>query len=178
MSLLMDALKRAEEAKRLAAAGAQPAAPAAPAAAPELSLDPLDAPATTAGRSLPPLSQHLDSLDADLAASAAAPPSRRSGAGSMAAVADRGGADDAARMAVKNAFAVKQEARPRTSLWLFIGLGGAVALAIAGYFWWQLQGLAGGSRVAPPPLPAARQPVLPAVAGASVPLPPASTATM
>ncbi|WP_287461459.1 tetratricopeptide repeat protein [Accumulibacter sp.] len=178
MSLLMDALKRAEEAKRLAGAGAQPAAPAAPAAAPELSLDPLDAPATTAGRSLPPLSQHRDSLDADLAASAAAPP-RRSGAGAMAAAADRGSADDVARMAVKNAFAVKQEARPRTSLWLFIGIGGAVALAIAGYFWWQLQGLAGGSRVAPPPpLPAARQPVLPAVAGASVPLPPASTATM
>ncbi|MBN8456209.1 hypothetical protein [Accumulibacter sp.] len=62
MSLLMDALKRAEEAKRLAAAGAQPAAPAAPAAPTELRLDPLDAPATTAGRSLPPLSQHLDSL--------------------------------------------------------------------------------------------------------------------
>lgn len=167
----MDALKRAEEAKRLAAAGAQPAAPAAPAAPTELRLDPLDAPATTAGRSLPPLSQHLDSLDADLAASAAAPPSRRSAAGSMAAATDRGSADAAARTAVKNAFAVKQEARPRTSLWLFIGLGGAAALAIAGYFWWQLQGLGGGSRVASPPLAAASRPALPAVAGTSAPLP-------
>ncbi|EXI65213.1 MAG: cellulose synthase subunit BcsC [Candidatus Accumulibacter adjunctus] len=151
----MDALKRAEEAKKQAAAGAQPAAPvASPASPPELSLDPLDAPAAVPGRSLPPLSRHLDSVDADLAASVGGPLPRR---GSAAAAGDRG-TDDAARTAVKNAFAVKQEPRPRTSLWLFVGLGGAAALAIAGYFWWQLQGLGGGSRVAPPPAVAAVQP--------------------
>jgi len=155
VSLLMDALKRAEEAKKQAAAGAQPAAPvASPASPPELSLDPLDAPAAVPGRSLPPLSRHLDSVDADLAASVGGPLPRR---GSAAAAGDRG-TDDAARTAVKNAFAVKQEPRPRTSLWLFVGLGGAAALAIAGYFWWQLQGLGGGSRVAPPPAVAAVQP--------------------
>jgi len=170
VSLLMDALKRAEEAKRLAAAGAPPAAPAAPASPPELRLDPLDAPASAPGRALPPLSRHLDALDADLAASVGATPQRR---GAAAAAADRGSSDAAARTAVKNAFAVKQEARPRLSLWLFIGLGGAAALAIVGYFWWQLQGLGGGSRVAPlAPGTAASPPLVPAAASNPSPMPP------
>ena len=173
----MDALKRAEEAKRLAAAGdAQPAVPAAPASPPELRLDPLEAPAAAPGSSLPPLARHLDALDADLAASAAAAPTR-GGAAAMAAAGRGDSGEAAARTAVKNAFAVKQEARPRTSLWLFIGLVSVAALAIAGYFWWQLQGLAGASVVVPPPPAAARPPALPAAASSPPPapaLPPAS----
>ncbi len=173
----MDALKRAEEAKRQAAAGAQPAAPAAPASPPELSLDPLEAPAAGPGRSLPPLSRHLDSVDADLAASVGGPLPRRGGAAAAAATVDRG-TDAAARTAVRNAFAVKQEPRPRTSLWLFVGLGGAATLAIAGYFWWQLQGLAGGSRLAPPPAVAAVQPpVVPPAASPPPAVPPSPAAT-
>lgn len=173
----MDALKRAEEAKKQAAAGAQPAAPvASPASPPELSLDPLDAPAAVPGRSLPPLSRHFDAVDADLAASVGGPLPRRGRTAAAAEGGDRG-ADDAARTAVNNVFAVKQEPRPRTSLWLFVGLGGAAALAIAGYFWWQLQGLAGGSRVAPPPAVAAVQPpVVPPTASPPPAVPPSPEA--
>jgi tetratricopeptide (TPR) repeat protein len=172
----MDALKRAEEAKKQAAAGAQPVAPATPASPPELSLDPLETPAAVPGRSLPPLSRHLDSLDADLAASVGGPLPRRGSATAAAAAVDRG-TDAAARTAVRNAFAVKQEPRPRTSLWLFVGLGGAATLAIAGYFWWQLQGLAGGSRLAPPPAVAAVQPpVVPPAASPPPAVPPSPAA--
>jgi hypothetical protein len=48
--------------------------------------------------------------------------------------------------AVKNALPSSRLPRSRTSLWLFLGLGGIATLAIAGYFWWQLQAMAAGSR--------------------------------
>jgi hypothetical protein len=57
----------------------------------------------------------------------------------MGAPADNGARDAAAPAAARNVFAVKQEPRSRTSLWLFLGLGGLATLAIGGYFWWQLQ---------------------------------------
>ena len=65
MSLLMEALKKAEEAKRRASE-ANPEK----AATPELSLEPLPAtPAPTpTGSPLPDLALHLASVDADLAA--------------------------------------------------------------------------------------------------------------
>ena len=66
MSLLMDALRKAEDAKRLAA---EPAAP-------ELTLAPMTTPASASP--LPDLAQHIESVDADLSAVARnAPPGRR-----------------------------------------------------------------------------------------------------
>ncbi len=74
MSLLMDALKRAETSKQEAArAAAGHEVP--PATAGGLSLEPLATPGSIATASLPDLATHIEALDADLAATA--PPPRR-----------------------------------------------------------------------------------------------------
>lgn len=156
MSLLMDALRRAEEAKRLAGASGQPAAAASPG---ELRLDPLETPENPSARSLPPLSRHLDSVDADLAAEAVDPPHRRGPARSAPAAVEAGAGESAERLAARNLFAVKQAPRSRLALWLFLGCAGLAILAIGAYFWWQLQAIASGSLVAmPAPAPQATQP--------------------
>ncbi|MEF8720666.1 MAG: tetratricopeptide repeat protein [Candidatus Accumulibacter necessarius] len=150
MSLLMDALRRAEEAKRLANPSSQPDPVTSPG---DLTLAPLETPPRPQGRSLPPLAKHLDSADADLASAATTAPPGRSAARPGAPPTDPGMREAAERTAARNVFAVKQPPRSRTALWLFLGLGGLSTLAIGGYFWWQLQSLSNGALVvAPPPM--------------------------
>ena len=77
MSLLMDALKRAEQAKRQQAAdsGANLASTSG-----SLQLEPVETDHADARISpLPDLKSHLDSVEADLKATAAEPPTRRAG---------------------------------------------------------------------------------------------------
>ena len=143
MSLLMEALKKAEEAKRQAGEGKS--ASAAPA---ELTLQAVTPAATPPGSALPDLSQqHLDSLDAELATvSTSAPPRKRVVAQTAKPEkisAERAETDE--RSAVRNVFAAKQAPKSRTPLWLLLGLVGVAIVGIGGYFWWQVQSMSGGA---------------------------------
>lgn len=168
----MDALRRAEEAKRLAGpAGKSEVAPAPL----ELTLDPLE-PTRPASRPLPPHARRPDPFGTQTT-SETGPTSARPGFPLPGETpADSGGSDAGQRSAAKNLFAAKQASRSsRRSLWIFLGLGGLATLAIGGYFWWQLQSLSGGTLARPPvaalsasPLPA---PLVPAVQRPAPPLP-------
>ena len=169
MSLLMDALKKAEEAKRQAS---EPLA-AAPVAPVELTLQPVAPSTVPPGPALPNLSQqHLDSVDADLAnVSTAAPPKKRQPATAPRPTkVSTESAEATERNAARNVFAVKQPPKSRAPLWLFIGLIGVAGAAIGGYFWWQFQSMSGNS-LARPAVPTqaiangpAPQPAAPALA--------------
>ena len=138
MSLLMEALKKAEEAKRLGGESLSATTPAAP------PITRSGEPATTpSGDSpLPKLSQHIDAVDTDLAAVSTAPPARHS--------------QSAERTAARNLFAAKQAPKPNTGLWLLGGIGVIAALCLGGYFWWQLQAIPShGLARAPAALPPA-----------------------
>ena len=153
MSLLMDALRRAEEAKRQAASPTGSGDPL------ELSLDPLEsAPSGPQPWTLPPLSSPPDADATGPAAEATRSPPSRPLPGPTPA--DPRSNDAAARAAARNVFAVKQAPRSRTALWLFLGLGGIATLAIGVYFWWQLQAISAGSLARPlvATLPAAQPP--------------------
>lgn len=178
MSLLLDALKKAEEAKRQAAAGETPA-PAAAAA--ELSLEPVaTAPVQTSP--LPDLSVHLASVDADLAAVPTTPPSRGM-AGSepppprQAAPTPKPAASSAAdQEAVRNVFAAKRTPAPnRTPLWIALGIAGLGAVGIGVWFWLQLQSV-GSSSMAARPMPAPSAGPIAPPAPLTPPPPPASPA--
>lgn len=135
MSLLMDALKRAP-----------PQAPE-PQAPDTLQLEPLE---PAAARGLPDLAQHLDAVNADLAASLGAP---------------AGTAENQERG--RQAFQVRaRAARPGRPLLWMLPLGGLGLLALGGYFWWQLQALEN-----PPPPPAATSRPAPAAPAAPPPRP-------
>jgi tetratricopeptide (TPR) repeat protein len=163
MSLLMDALRKAEEAKRQA--GESAAAENAPSAPQELTLEPVGEAAVPSGSPLPLLSQHLDSVDADLAAVSSAAPARKTAAPPSPTPGQNDSKEAAERHAARNVFAAKQAPKSRAQLWIFLGLGSLTILAIGGYFWWQLQAVSGGSLAQPAPAPA-RPPV------ALPPLPP------
>nr|WP_248595435.1 tetratricopeptide repeat protein [Candidatus Accumulibacter phosphatis] len=185
--MLMDALRRAEEAKRKASANARPTATVPS----ELRLDPLQ-PETPASREATETveEQPLSSLDAGFDALQTGRASRTSPSAptkAAAAVANSRAnfesqqADE--RSAARNLFAVKQTPRSRTSLWLFLGLVCVATMAIGGYFWWQLQSISGGTLVAPTavarppayPMPAT-QPAQPLAAQPTQPAqPPTST---
>ena len=144
MSLLMEALKKAEEAKRLAE---NPPPEAAPTATTELSLTPLSAafPASPPSSPLPDLSLHFDSVDADLAAVSTEAPSKQRAPATTTKVAQERQREAAERTAVRNVFSAKQPPKSRSALWLLIGLGCIALLAGAAYFWWQLQAVSGGA---------------------------------
>jgi tetratricopeptide (TPR) repeat protein len=148
MSLLMEALKKAEEAKRLASENLPPGAATTP--APPLELLPAAPPPTSP---LPELALHIDSVDADLSAVSTETPLRRKVTPNTAAASENSRQEAVERDAVRNVFAAKQTPKARTGLWLMLGLGSLVALTIGGYFWWQLQAVSSGSlaRAAPPP---------------------------
>jgi Tfp pilus assembly protein PilF len=143
MSLLLDALKKAEEAKRLAGEEHKSPKASTPMA---LALEPdktanLHVPVDIALDSrLPDLAQHIDLLDADLAAMsmAAATPRQTSPAPTPTPTPQM---IDAKRSAARNVFAVKQAAKPRLPPKLVLGLIAGTTLGVAGaaYFWWQLQ---------------------------------------
>lgn len=177
MSLLLDALKKAEEAKRQAAAGSGGAGTAPPSAA-ELSLEPVAAAPTPPSPTspLPELSAHLDTVNADLAAVQNSPPMRKASPSEAKrptpplSVKE----NNTDREAVRNVFAAKRTPAPNRKL-LWLALAGVVLLAtgIAAWFWWQLQSVGGNSlaarqmppSVAPPPA-AAPIAMLPPVAPA------------
>jgi Tfp pilus assembly protein PilF len=177
MSLLMDALKKAEEAKRQAG---ETNSASAPAAAPELTLQPVTTTpaAPPPGTALPSLSQqHYDSVDADLANVTTSPPPKkrpaapasrptRTSSESAASAANSAAAENreaAERMSAQNVFAVKQPPKSRAPLWTFVGLAVIAAAGIGAYFWWQIQSVGGG---------ALARPAAPAQAIAHAPTPP------
>ena len=159
MSLLMEALRKAEEAKRQAAEGTAEAADSGS----ELTLAPLSAPVSP----LPDLSLHADALDAELAAVSAEPAPRRR-AGGLPQNGQKPG-EDTARAAVQNVFEAKKQDVSRARLWAVIAAGSFLFIVLAAYFGWQWQTLnkpasafsASGSLSSgqsPPPLPPALPP--------------------
>lgn len=170
MSLLLDALKKAEEAKRLAGEehkSPKTSTPMALALEPDKTVN-LHAPVDIALDSrLPDLAQHIDLLDAGLAAMSMAPATPRHTAPPPAPAPKM---VDAERSAARNVFAAKQAAKPRLPPKLVLGLIAGTTLGVAGaaYFWWQLQAtsqasnsplkanapiLAGNQIITPAPLP-------------------------
>lgn len=159
MSLLMDALKRAESSKQEAAR--QQTGKGVPAAADEgLTLAPLAGETAAAqNRPLPDLASHIDAVDADLARSAQARPT-------VEATPTFAQSAASGQAIARNAFAAKltPETPSRAPLWLALGILVIVGLAIAGYFWFQLNALGGGSLSAAgsrPPALATQPPVAP-----------------
>lgn len=200
MSLLMDALKRAEaskqEARRAAAEAIGNDIP--PAEADNLSLEPLGGTPPT-GKSLPDLAAHIDALDAELSITPQPPPTPKRSVPPAAPVVsielEPPPADLEAekQAAARNAFAAKQAETPsRRSLWLAMGTLGLAAVGIGGYVFFQVQNMGGSSlapvaRSGPPPRPApsVSPPAIPLVQPAprsnvtsDLPPIPASTATV
>lgn len=148
MSLLMDALKRAETSKQAVARNLTGRGPGA-SQAPDLSLEPLAHRPPNPAKTLPDLAQHIDSLNADLEASA---PTTKPQAGTPTPATQTTHNEDEARAAIRNAFAAKEIAPPsRKPLWLAMGILGTAALAIGAYVWFQLQNMSQGSLAAPTP---------------------------
>jgi tetratricopeptide (TPR) repeat protein len=185
MSLLMDALKRAETSKQEAQRTAAGAAgrEAIPANADNLSLEPL-AGASPDGKSLPDLAAHIDALDAELAIT---PPP---------ALAPRRGAPPPAQPVIsieleppleseeekqataRNAFAAKLAEKPsQRPMWLALGTLGLAAAGIGTYVFFQLQSMNSGT-LAPTarnaPAVAQRSVTQPTVSPPAVPLTPAA----
>ena len=145
MSLLMDALRRAENAKQESARN--PLGATLPTAADLLSLEPISPePAKGAPNPLPDLATHLAAVDADLAKSAAPEPQPLSAPPAP----NPQTRPVEAREAVRNAFAAKQPpaAPSRLPLWLALGTLGIAGIAIAGYVWYQMNAMNRGSLAA------------------------------
>lgn len=165
MSLLMDALKRAETAKQ-EAARAQFGIPPNTANEPTLSLEPIagekSPPATNP---LPDLANYIDAVDADLAST---PLSRTTTANQQAPQQQPPApqtVEQVNRDSVRNAFASKQPPAPpasRLPLWLALGALSIAGLSIGGYVWYQLNAMDRGSLANNAPL--------------NAPLPPSRTA--
>lgn len=180
MSLLMDALKRAEAAKQEAARAQFGANPATPDESP-LSLEPIGG---ETGNSTPPplpdLATYIEVVDADLASTPLPQPTRTTAqepaktAPRAASAAQPQPGGEAARAAVRNAFSAKQAAAEtppsRAMLWLVVGILGVAGTGIAGYVWYQLNALNRSTQVAPtsPRPPAAPPPAAPVVMEAPV----------
>ena len=176
MSLLMEALKKAEEAKRQAAETPLPANGAG--ATPELALEPIAATAQTATPArtpafspLPDLSLHIDSVDADLAAVSTEAPAKRRPHTEAQRATPQSSQENAERSAVRNAFAAKQAPKSRTGLLVLISAGIVALITLGAYFWWQLQSVSSGTLAPPPraqalPAPAPVQAVAPSEAKA------------
>ena len=174
MSLLMDALKKAEEAKRQSEAAAKiEPRESAPSDSP---VESAAAGANADSRGLPELPSRLELLDHEFqtppaakpavapVAPAASPPPAAQPARQPAAEAQQ-----RERAAAQNVFEAKQPAQ-RNVFPIVVGLAGLLAaVAIGGYFWWQMQpagGLTASPATArtapPPPTPLASAPVAPA----------------
>lgn len=175
----MDALKKAEEAKRQSDAAAQAEEPSRPAT---------DAPAApdNAPAGLPELPDNLALLDDEFqpAGSARKEPALAAPAARQpAAPATTNTAAAGARATAQNVFQAKQPAPRNRSPLLIVTL--LALVLIGGYFWWQMQprgGLAapaGAARTLPPPAPIApiaATPAAPAPAASETPAPAAPAA--
>jgi Tfp pilus assembly protein PilF len=154
MSLLMDALKRAETSKQ-DAARALTGKDTTPSGGENLSLEPVAmGKSREGGNPLPDLASHLDAVDADLS-SAAHPEMPHRPRPSPPPVVERV-AEQSGRDAVRNAFAAKQPAgtSSKTPLYLALGTLGIAGLVIGAYVWYQMNNLGGNSMA----LPSARMP--------------------
>lgn len=177
----MEALKKAEEAKRNAAP-----ATGAPG---ELSLEPVNAQPGSQGQSpLPNLDDHLATVDADLAAVAASPAPSPAAPPPKTAQSDPPPTPSAVpaaavdveteRQAARNLFNAKLAAGNgtppnRNKLWLALGALVLGLLGIGIYFWFQLQGLGQNPMVArPAPKPVQPQPLPPAPMATPIVAPP------
>ena len=169
MSLLMDALKKAEAAKRQAAREGG--------STPDESGETLATPEKEPSRSpLPELAQHVDSLDFNLDDLPPPQPKRPPLRAPM--VPENSKQVTTERQAAQNVFSAKQPPQTRMALWLILGLGGVTAAAIGGYFWWQMQSVSPGliarpmpapsTAIAPSPTPASPPPAL-SPASAAIP---------
>lgn len=148
MSLLMDALRRAENAKQESARNSQDGM--LPTASDLLSLEPIGSePARGAANPLPDLASHLAAVDAELASSAL--PQPRPAAPQASETPQARPAEQ--REAVRNAFAAKQPAATpsRLPLWLALGTLGVAGIAIGGYVWYQMNAMNHGSLAAGTP---------------------------
>ena len=143
----MDALKRAEESKRLASENPDAAA-MAPVTPPQI--EPSDD--LRRRNPLPDLSLHSDAVDADLAAHSTPTPLPRRGVSANPAPSPVAIASERDRAAARNVFAAKRPANAPNGIALFIGLSVLAALLIGAYFWWQLRSVTGGSLSAPQPV--------------------------
>ena len=183
MSLLMDALKRAETSKQDAARSMLGGGRTQ--SSDTLQLEPINsAQAQPAPNPLPDLASHIDAVDADLANA-----QRQT---SPAPVPNPLPAKEPvdpqkAREAVRNAFAAKETPAPpgKAKLWWALGTLTLAALGIGGYVAYQLNSMGGnqlGSQVARPPVsqaptnPPANLPALPTTQ--SAPSQPTPSATV
>ncbi len=158
MSLLMEALKKAEEAKRLGVE--DPPGPRSTTLTRNSSATQGDNDPRPLGGSHP--IQALDTDHAELTLPRHSPPLAT-----------------AERTAARNLFAVKQSANNNATLWL-IGAGALLAaLVLGGYFWWQLQGIPSHNLTPTPPRPPAATLAAPAtgIVSESVKAAPAATPT-
>jgi Flp pilus assembly protein TadD len=168
MSLLLEALKKAEKAKEDAqrkAGGEAPPPAATPPARPELTLQP-DAPRHVTRSELPDIHQPLEILSDDIAPAArAAPPEARPAASSSAArkPAARPEPAEASRAGARKVFEAKfKEPNPRLPFYITLGVLGIAAVGIVVYFWYQLR---------PPPMLVSTSPPAASAPAASVPVP-------
>ena len=182
MSLLMDALRRAETSKQEAGRRL----PGRPAGTGTLSLEPLAIePGTAAANPLPNLAAHLEALDADL--SRASQPEPRPSVSPAPKPSPASAAES--REAVRNAFSAKLTDQPpsRLPLWLTLAALGLGAAGIGAYTWYQTSALDHGlqgtrpipGRLAQPGLPPAKpasdgEPAMPSTptAGTTATIPP------
>lgn len=167
MSLLMEALKRAEASKQGKARAAS--GQSEPASVETINLELLPAELENSpGSQLPDLAVYAEAVDADLASTPLPdplpPPPRTTSPIPPAPPVHEAPAGQREREAVRNAFAAKQAIAPpsRLPLWLALGGLGAAGLAIGGYVWYQLHTLNAGSLAAPPAAPLAATATSPA----------------
>lgn len=151
MSLLMDALKRAETSKQDAARSLV-SGEAATAHSEKLSLEPLPTgrPKATINP-LPELATHIEAVDADLAfAPRPETPAPRRAAPTPPSTIEKLD-EHVEREAVRNAFKAKLSNEPpsKRPLWLALGTLGFAAVAISTYVWYQLNSM-GSNHLAPP----------------------------
>jgi len=179
VSLLMDALRKAEQQKQQGTAVGEPPAPA-----------------EEIGQRLPELPKRLEELDDQFFT---ADPTLQKSIRALAATKESGGESvpppvkpttSAARETAQKVFAAKQPAPPvGHGFAISVSIATLIAIAAIGtYFYWQMQpkgGLAAGSGLAVQPAPVAQPtapvsqpvPAAPAIATAAVPVPAAPVAT-
>lgn len=168
MSLLMDALRKAEEAKRQSEAAAK--------------IEPQELPSAGAeSRGLPELPSRLELLDHEFHPSPAAKP-EPSIAPAQPARQSPDKSQQRERAAAQNVFQAKQPAQNKNAM-ILAGVTGLLAVVgIGGYFWWQMQPKGGlgpapvTARTAAPPAPMATAPIAPAPMAAPAPAAPAAPA--
>lgn len=172
MSLLMDALKKAEEAKRQSEAAAK--------------IEPRESPPAGGGsteadtRGLPELPSRLELLDHEFHTPAAAKPEPAATPAPAAQPAKQPAAEaqERERAAAQNVFVAKQPAQNRNLL-IVGGLAAVLAaVGIGGWVWWEMQPKGGLGTAALPArtAPIATAPIAPAPPVAAIPATPAPAA--